>query len=84
VKEKVAAGIERREYGRRDPSFKSRGTFCPQKLALISPKSGSRSVGIVRSRTQAMELLIILPCILMLLCLNSTSTPSGLYMYLLL
>jgi hypothetical protein len=28
----------------------------PQKLALISPTSGGRSVGVVRSRTQAMEL----------------------------
>jgi hypothetical protein len=27
----------------------------PQKLALTLPTSGSRSVGIVRSRTQAME-----------------------------
>jgi hypothetical protein len=27
----------------------------PQKLALISPTSGGRSVGIVRSRTQATE-----------------------------
>jgi hypothetical protein len=27
----------------------------PQKLALTSPTGGGRSVGIVRSRTQAME-----------------------------
>jgi hypothetical protein len=27
----------------------------PQKLALTSPTSGGRSVGIVRSRTKAME-----------------------------
>jgi hypothetical protein len=30
----------------------------PQKLALTSPKSGGRSVGIVRSRTKATELVI--------------------------
>jgi hypothetical protein len=30
----------------------------PQKLALTSPTSGGRSVGIVRSRTQATELVI--------------------------
>jgi hypothetical protein len=28
---------------------------CQQKLAITSPTSGSRSVGIVRSRTQTME-----------------------------
>jgi hypothetical protein len=43
------SGLEIREYGRRDPSH---GTLYPQKLALTSPTSGGRSVGIVRSRTQ--------------------------------
>jgi hypothetical protein len=33
----------------------SRGTLYPQKLAITSPTSGGRSVGIVRSRTQAVE-----------------------------
>jgi hypothetical protein len=33
----------------------SYGTFYPQKLALTSPTSGGRSVGIVRSWTEAME-----------------------------
>jgi hypothetical protein len=32
-----------------------RGTLHPQKLAITSPTSGGRSVGIVRSRTQTME-----------------------------
>jgi hypothetical protein len=32
----------------------------PQKLALTSPTSGCRSVGIVRSRTKATELLLLL------------------------
>jgi hypothetical protein len=31
----------------------------PQKLALTSPTSGGRSVGIVRSRTQTTELYLI-------------------------
>jgi hypothetical protein len=48
-------GLENREYGRRDSSRRPRGTLYLQKLALTSPKSGSRSVGIVRSRTQATE-----------------------------
>jgi hypothetical protein len=49
------ADLESREYGRRDPSRWPRGTFYQQNLALISPTSGGRSVGIVRSQTQATE-----------------------------
>jgi hypothetical protein len=48
-------GLENREYGRRDPSRWPRGILHPQKLALASLTSGGRSVGIVRSRTQATE-----------------------------
>jgi hypothetical protein len=44
------SGLESREYGRRDPSRDTQ-----QKLALSSLISGCRSVGIVRSRTQATE-----------------------------
>jgi hypothetical protein len=51
------SGLESREYGHRDPSRWPRGTLYPQKLALISLTSGCRSVCIIRSRTQAMELL---------------------------
>jgi hypothetical protein len=47
------SGLENREYGQRDPSRWRRGTLYPQKLALTSPTSGGRSVGTVRSRTQA-------------------------------
>jgi hypothetical protein len=47
--------LETRDYGRREPSSWLRGTFYPQKLALTSPKSGVRSVGIIRSRTQTTE-----------------------------
>jgi hypothetical protein len=49
------SGVESPEYGRWDPSSWPRGTLYPQKLALTSPTSGGRSVGIVRSRTQATE-----------------------------
>jgi hypothetical protein len=52
------SGLENREYGRRDPSRLSRGTLYPQKLALTSPASGGRSVGIVRSRTLATEFFL--------------------------
>jgi hypothetical protein len=45
------SGPEIREYGRRDPLILPRG----KKLALTSLTNGGRSVGIVRSRTQATE-----------------------------
>jgi hypothetical protein len=47
------SGLENREYGRSFPW--PRGIIYPQKLALTSRTSGGRSVGIVRSRTQATE-----------------------------
>jgi ribosomal protein L37E len=50
--------LENREYGRRDPSRWPRGTLYPQKLSITSPTSGGRSVGIVRSRTQTMEVFL--------------------------
>jgi hypothetical protein len=49
------SGLESREHGRRDQLSLPRDTFYPQKFALTSPTSGGRSVGIVRSRTQATE-----------------------------
>jgi hypothetical protein len=42
------SGLESREYGRRDPSRWPRGNLYPQKMALTSPTSGRRSVGVVR------------------------------------
>jgi hypothetical protein len=54
-KKSSSSGLESREYGLRDPSRWPFGTLYPQKLALTSPTSGSRSVGVVRSRTQATE-----------------------------
>jgi hypothetical protein len=38
--------------------MKPRGTLYPQKLAITSPTSGGRSVGIVRSQTQTMEFVL--------------------------
>jgi hypothetical protein len=52
------SGLESREYGRRGPSDWPRITIYPQKLALTSPKNSGRSVGIVRSRTQAKEIFM--------------------------
>jgi hypothetical protein len=51
------SSLERREYGRMGPSRWPRDTLYPQKLSLASPTSGGNSVGVVRSRTKAMELL---------------------------
>jgi hypothetical protein len=46
-------GLENRINGRRDPLRWPRDTLCPQKLAITSPTSGGRSVGIVRLRTKS-------------------------------
>jgi hypothetical protein len=43
----------------RDPLRWLRGTLYAQNLALTSPTSGIRSVGIVRSRTQATEFFFV-------------------------
>jgi hypothetical protein len=51
--------LEKREYGRRDPSRWPRSTLYPQKLAITSLTSGGRSVGIVSSRTQTMNFSFI-------------------------
>jgi hypothetical protein len=53
------SGVENRNYGRRDPSCWSRGNLYPQKLAPTLPTSGGRSVGIVRSRTEATEFVFV-------------------------
>jgi hypothetical protein len=58
-KKSSSSCLENREYGRRDPSRWPRSTLYPQKLAITSPTSGGRSVGIVRSRTQTMEFFYI-------------------------
>jgi hypothetical protein len=46
------SGQENRINGRGDPLRWPRGTLYPQKLAVTSPTSGGRSVGIVRLRTK--------------------------------
>jgi hypothetical protein len=51
----LLTGLENREYGHRDPSRWPSDTLYLQMLVLASPTSGSGSVGIVRSRTEATE-----------------------------
>jgi hypothetical protein len=60
------AGLENREYGHRDPLLWPRDTLCLQKLALTSPTSGGRSVGIVRSLTKAAVIIIIIIIIIII------------------
>jgi hypothetical protein len=55
------SGLEILEYGRGDPLRWPRDTLYPKKLALTSPRSGGRSVGIVRSRTMTMEFCFFIP-----------------------
>jgi hypothetical protein len=52
------SGLENRDYGRRGIRRAHHATpFYEQKFALTSQTSGGRSVGIVRSRTKATELV---------------------------
>jgi hypothetical protein len=69
-KKNSGSGLENREYGRRHPSRRPRGTLYPQKLVLISPTSGGRSVGIVRSRTQTTEFFFLWLELLSYLCVD--------------
>jgi hypothetical protein len=55
----LLSGLENRDYRHRVPSHWPRGTLYPQKLALTSPTSGGRSVGIVRPRTQTTEFVFV-------------------------
>jgi hypothetical protein len=54
----ASSGLENRDYGRGgSAALTMRHPLYPQKLALTSPTSGGRSVGTVRSRTKATELV---------------------------
>jgi hypothetical protein len=59
-----SSGLENREHGCKVPSRWSRDALYPQKLALTSRTSGGRSIGIVRSRTKATELLLFIAVVL--------------------
>jgi hypothetical protein len=53
-------GLESREYGLDIRRVDHALHLYTQKLALTLPTSGGRSVGIVRSRTQATEFSLVL------------------------
>jgi hypothetical protein len=61
-KKSSGSGLEKLAYGRGDPLRWPCDTLYPQKLALASPTSDGRSVGIVRSRTKATKSEIWKPC----------------------
>jgi hypothetical protein len=65
----IASGLGIREYCREDPLCWPRNTLYPQMLALTSPTSGERSVGIVRLRTQATEFVWFVLWDLLAVCL---------------
>jgi hypothetical protein len=73
------SGLENGKYGRRDPSRRPCVALYPQKLALTSPTSGGRSVGIVRSRTQATEysFFLVLPYLILLNVVPIKLNPIG-------
>jgi hypothetical protein len=54
------SGLESREYGSADLSRLSRDTIYSQTLALTSPTSGGRSVGIVGSLTNTTEFFLFI------------------------
>jgi hypothetical protein len=55
----IISGQEKLINGRGDPLRWPRDTLYPQKLALTSPTSGGRSVGIVRLRTKGHGVFIL-------------------------
>jgi hypothetical protein len=59
-KKSSGLGLENQDYGRRgSASLTTRHPCIRKKLALTSPTSGGSSVGIVRLRTKATELLLL-------------------------
>jgi hypothetical protein len=68
LEENVAAPVQKPE----NTAVRIRHTdhatlFMHKKLALTSPRSGGRSVGIVRLRTKAMELLVFIIIIIIII-----------------
>jgi hypothetical protein len=57
---RVAAPAKKTEITAVEIRRADHDTHYPQKLVLISPASGGHSVGTVRSRTKATELLVTL------------------------
>jgi hypothetical protein len=83
-RESRGSGLENREYGRRDTSRWPRGILYQQKFALTSLTNGGRSVGIVRSRTQAMEFslgFLFMPWLYQFTVQATLAIPKYLHLY---
>jgi hypothetical protein len=61
-KKSSGSGLEKLNNSRRGSAALTTGHSSLQKLALTSPTRGGRSVGIVRSRTQATEFVLDFVC----------------------
>jgi hypothetical protein len=59
-RKRSGSSLESRDYGCGNPLCWLRDTLYPQKLALTSPTSGGRSVGMVCSRTKVTEFFHVL------------------------
>jgi hypothetical protein len=68
-----SSGLDNQDYGCEDSFRSPRNTLYPQTLAVSPPTSSGHSVGIVLSRTQAMEYFLV-SCITMALVGNGLST----------
>jgi hypothetical protein len=68
--------LESREHGRMDPSRRPHGNLYPQKLAITSPTSGGRSVGVVRSRTQTTEFFFTGDMSVIRVCISHNKLPN--------
>jgi hypothetical protein len=62
-KKSGGSGLENHEYGSGDPLHWPRDTLYPEKLALASPTTGCRSIGVVGSRTWATEFVCLFVCL---------------------
>jgi hypothetical protein len=63
-RESSGSNLENRDYRRRGSTVLMWHPSIRKMLALTSPTSGGRSVGSVRSRTQATEFVVVL-CIIL-------------------
>jgi hypothetical protein len=71
------SGLENRINGHGDTLRWIRDTLYPQKLALTSPTSGGRSVGIVRLRTKSHGVMSLM----LLLCFSIAASVKKLVIY---
>jgi hypothetical protein len=64
------SGLENRDYGRRRyAALTTRHPSICKTLVLTLPTRGGRSIGIVRSQTQATEFIYICVCVCVCVCL---------------